>query len=95
MSNFTVRRGRRYRATIRLGLIEQLADNETIAAQLRAAGLHRRRRFGERGQAHAEALWPNGDASAPLAPADHVGRRAGLDARVARQTARSDAASGR
>jgi hypothetical protein len=31
VSKFTVRRGQRYRATIRLGLFEQLADNETIA----------------------------------------------------------------
>lgn len=40
MAAFTVRRGRRYRATIALSVIEieRWADNETIAGRLRAAG---------------------------------------------------------
>ena len=38
MGNFTVKRGRRYRATISLGLLESLAGNDMIAGRLRAAG---------------------------------------------------------
>jgi hypothetical protein len=68
MSNFTVRRGQRYRATIRLGLIEQLADNETIAEHLRVAGFSDVAVRGSGPTRIAEALWSNGDASAPLPP---------------------------
>ena len=35
---FTVTTGRRYRATIRLGLFEQVASNDTIAGKLLDAG---------------------------------------------------------
>ncbi len=66
MSNFTVRRGRRYQATIRLGFLEQLADNETIARQLRAAGFSDVVVTGRGSRRTAEALWPGDDASAPL-----------------------------
>ncbi len=41
MGNFTVKRGRRYRATISLGLLESLAGNDMIAGRLRAAGFCR------------------------------------------------------
>ncbi len=66
MSNFTVRRGRRYEATIALGLIEQLADNETIAGKLRAAGFTDVTVSGTGAKRHATAVWPRDDASAPL-----------------------------
>jgi hypothetical protein len=66
MSTFTVRRGRRYRATITLGLIEQFAGNETVAAQLRDAGFTDVRVHGAGPTRTAEALWPKDDASAPL-----------------------------
>jgi hypothetical protein len=68
VSNFTVRRGRRYRATIELGLLEQLADNETIAERLRAAGFADVAVSGSGAMRTAEALWPNSDASAALPP---------------------------
>ena len=68
MSNFTVRRGQRYRATIRLGLFEQLADNETIAERLREAGFSDVAVSGSGITRTAEALWPNSDTSAPLPP---------------------------
>jgi hypothetical protein len=68
VTDFTVHRGRRYRATIRLGLFEQLADNETIAGQLRAAGFTDVAVRGRGATRTAEALWPNNDASAPLPP---------------------------
>jgi hypothetical protein len=38
MTNFTVHRNKRYRATIRLGLLEQLAGNAAIADALQEAG---------------------------------------------------------
>jgi hypothetical protein len=66
VSNFTVRRGRRYEATIALGLIEQFADNETIAGMLRAAGFTDVTVSGSGVKRHAAALWPLDDASAPL-----------------------------
>ncbi len=68
MSNFTVRRGRRYRATIQLGILEQLADNATIAARLREAGFTDVAVSGSGATRTADALWPNGDTSAPLPP---------------------------
>jgi hypothetical protein len=64
--HFTVRRGRRYRATIQLGLIEQMADNEIIAARLREAGFAEVAVRGGGAMRTAEALWPHNDASAPL-----------------------------
>ncbi len=66
MANFTVRSGHRYRAAIRLGWLEQLADNETIAARLRAAGFDEVVVTGRGGRRTAEALWRAADASAPL-----------------------------
>ncbi len=66
MGTFTVQRGKRYRATITLGLIEQFADNETIASKLRAAGFADVRVAGAGGMRTAEAQWVNDDASADL-----------------------------
>jgi hypothetical protein len=68
MPTFTVRRGRRYRATITLGRIERLAGNETIAQRLRDAGFTEVRVRGTGATRTAEALWPKDDASAPLPP---------------------------
>jgi hypothetical protein len=68
VTQFTVRRGRRYRAKIQLGLIEQLADNETIAERLREAGFTEVAVRGSGATRMAEALWPNSDANAPLPP---------------------------
>jgi hypothetical protein len=66
MATFTVRHGKRYRASIRLGFFEQFAGNETIAARLRAAGFADVSVWGSGAARQAEALWPNADASAPL-----------------------------
>lgn len=68
MSDFTVRRGRRYRATISLGLLEQLAGNEIIADKLRAVGFAEVEVTGSGAERVAEALWPLEDSSAPLPP---------------------------
>lgn len=66
MSTFTVRHGRRYQAAIELGLLEQLASNEMIAAKLRNVGFEDVHVSGEGSMRHAEALWPGPDTSAAL-----------------------------
>jgi hypothetical protein len=66
MTTFTVRRNTRYRATLRLGLLEQLAGNETIAAAFEEAGFTDVRVEGAGETRLAEATWPLDDASAPL-----------------------------
>jgi hypothetical protein len=66
MTTFTVRRNTRYRATIRLGLIGQLAGNQTIADALREAGFTDVSVEGAGETRLAEATWPLDDASAPL-----------------------------
>ena len=66
MGNFTVKRGRRYRATVSLGLLESLAGNDMIAGRLRAAGFSEISIKGSGSKRQAEALWPNDDATAEM-----------------------------
>ena len=66
MATFTVRQGRRYRATITLGWLERLAGNETIAGKLRDAGFAEVKVEGSGGTRHAEALWPGPDTTAEM-----------------------------
>jgi hypothetical protein len=66
MGTFTVRHGRRYRATISLGLLESLAGSDTIADRLRAAGFEDISVKGSGSTRHAEALWPKDDATAEM-----------------------------
>jgi hypothetical protein len=66
MTEYTVRQGRRYRASIKLGLIEQIADNRLIASKLEQAGFADVTVSGSGAHRTAEALWPHEDASAPL-----------------------------
>jgi hypothetical protein len=66
MGIFTVKRGRRYRATISLGLLESLAGNDMIADRLRAAGFAEISIKGSGSKRQAEALWPNDDATAEM-----------------------------
>lgn len=66
MSTFTVRQGRRYRAVIKLGLLEQLAGNDMIAERLREAGFIDVDITGHGPMRQAEATWSREDASAPL-----------------------------
>jgi hypothetical protein len=68
MATFTVRQGKRYRATISLGLMERLATNEMIADRLRAAGFSEISVTGSGATRLAEALWPGADVSAELPP---------------------------
>jgi hypothetical protein len=66
MTNFTVHRNKRYRATIRLGLLEQLAGNGAIADALQEAGFTDVTVEGAGATRFAEGTWPLEDASAPL-----------------------------
>ncbi len=66
MGTFTVRRGQRYRATLALGLLESLADNEMIADRLRSAGFADVSVAGSGAARLAEASWPGEDVSAEL-----------------------------
>jgi hypothetical protein len=66
MATFTVRQGRRYRATISLGMLERLASNDTIAEKLRAAGFSDVTVTGSGPVRTAEALWPKPDTTADM-----------------------------
>ena len=66
MATFMVQQGKRYRATISLGLIERFASNETIAAKLRDAGFSEVQVSGSGATRHAEALWLGPDATAEM-----------------------------
>ncbi len=68
MTTFTVHRNKRYRATIQLGLLEQLAGNDVIADALIEAGFTDVSVEGAGATRFAEATWPLDDASAPLPP---------------------------
>jgi hypothetical protein len=66
MSTFTVRHGKRYQAAIKLGLFEQLASNEMIAAKFRNAGFEDVHVSGQGSTRQGEALWPGPDTNAAL-----------------------------
>jgi hypothetical protein len=68
MAKFTVRKGKRYRATIRLTGLKKLASNDTIAGVLRSAGFTEVRVEGSGGTRYATALWPKADATADIPP---------------------------
>lgn len=68
MAKFTVRKGRRYRAVIKLTGIKRLASNETIAGVLRGVGFAEVAVAGSGGTRYAEALWPKADATADIPP---------------------------
>jgi hypothetical protein len=66
MPFFTVRQGRRYRATIALNWWEQLASNDMIAKQLIDAGFTDVTVTGSGPEREAEAVWPGVDATAEI-----------------------------
>jgi hypothetical protein len=66
MATFTVKQGKRYRATISLGLVERLASNDMIADRLRAAGFTDITVSGLGATRVAEARWPGADATAEM-----------------------------
>jgi len=66
MAAFTVRQGKRYRATISLGWVERWAGNDTVAEKLRSAGFTDVSVSGSGGARVAEALWPGPDTTGEL-----------------------------
>jgi hypothetical protein len=66
MAVFAVHQGKRYRATLSLGMLERFASNEMIADRLRAAGFSDISVAGTGATRLAEALWPGADTSAEL-----------------------------
>ena len=68
MAKFTVRKGRRYRATIVLSGLKRLASNETIAEVLRKVGFTEVSVEGSGRTRYATALWPKADATADIPP---------------------------
>ena len=68
MANFTVRKGRRYRATIKLTGLKRLASNETIAGVFEKVGFAEVRVEGSGGTRYATSLWPKADATADIPP---------------------------
>jgi hypothetical protein len=66
MAAFTVHQGKRYRATISLGLLERLASNDAIAERLEAAGFTEISVMGSGRTRIAQALWPGADATAEM-----------------------------
>lgn len=66
MAEFTVRQGKRYRATITLNWMESWAGNETIAEKLRAVGFAEVSVSGSGYSRVAEATWPGPDTTADM-----------------------------
>jgi len=66
MSQFTVKKGYRYRCSIRLSWVESFASNEDIAERLVGAGFINVDVTGHDYQREAEGTWPLADASAEL-----------------------------
>lgn len=68
MAKFTVRKGRRYRATVKLTGLKRLASNETIAGVFGKVGFAEVRVEGSGGTRYATGLWPKADATADIPP---------------------------
>jgi hypothetical protein len=66
MAIFAVLQGKRYRATISLGMLERFATNKMIADRLRAAGFSDISVTGSGATRLVEALWSGADTSAEL-----------------------------
>lgn len=66
MATFTVRQGKRYRASLSLGWLERWAGNDTVAEKLKAAGFSEVSVSGEGGKRVAEALWAGPDATGEM-----------------------------
>src|SRR5262249_16256181 len=66
MTTFTVRQGKRYRATISLAMLERLASNPRVGEKVGAAGFSDVIVTGSGAVRMAEALWPNPDATAEM-----------------------------
>ena len=66
MAVYTVHRGKRYRATIRLGGLKRLASNQMVADKFREAGFTEVDVSGSGHERQGQGLWPHPDASAEV-----------------------------
>ena len=64
--DFTVREGKRYRATLALDSVERLADNALIARKFRALGFSKVSVSGTGAMRRVEGVWLRKDATAAL-----------------------------
>jgi hypothetical protein len=66
MAIYTVRKGKRYQATITLGLLQSVASNEMVADRFRDAGFIAVEVTGSGRTRIGHGLWPHDDASAEV-----------------------------
>lgn len=66
MQRYTVEKGKRYRATITLGLLQSFASNDMVAVKFRDAGFIDVAVTGSGQTRTAEGLWPHESASAEI-----------------------------
>ncbi|HZP10255.1 hypothetical protein [Methyloceanibacter sp.] len=66
MATFTVRKGKRYRADIRLGLFQSVASNQQVADQFSKVGFTEVSVTGSGRNRVGTGLWPHPDATAEV-----------------------------
>lgn len=66
MPRFTVQKGKRYQAKIRLGLLQSVASNDMVAEKFREVGFTDVIVTGSGGTRIAEGVWPHDDTSAEV-----------------------------
>jgi hypothetical protein len=66
MAIYTVRKGKRYQATITLGLLQSVASNDMVADRFREAGFVEVEVTGSGRTRVGQGLWPHDDASAEV-----------------------------
>jgi hypothetical protein len=66
MAIYTIRKGKRYQATITLGLLQSVASNDMVADRFRDAGFVEVEVTGSGRTRVGQGLWPHDDASAEV-----------------------------
>jgi hypothetical protein len=66
MPRYTVQRGKRYQAKIKLGLLQSVASNAMVADKFRDVGFTDVVVTGSGSTRLAEGVWPHDDASADI-----------------------------
>lgn len=66
MSTYTIEKGRRYRATIKLGMLQSLASNDMVAGHLTEAGFTDVTVTGSGSTRIATALWEKDTVTGPI-----------------------------
>jgi hypothetical protein len=66
MPRYTVKKGKRYKARITLGLLQSMASNDMVADEFRKAGFTEVAVTGSGSKRTAKGLWPHDDANAEI-----------------------------